>query len=275
MKKRLSQLRAPALAGVVKEKSVYDAIAGIKNCIFDGADMIDLHMSCLEERNLESLKKIIASSPLPILALNYNQKHDRSNAGFSEEERAALFLLAVEAGADGIDMQGYTFCPEAKHGMVGEDLYSFTKGNPQEIVTDPAIIAKQCEMIDRVHEMGAEVLLSCHPGIPMTCEQVVSLAAFMEKRNPDIIKIVTKINNEDELAETVRTMTVLKKEIKTPVAFHASGDAGLPSRIINPLLGSQIAFCVERYDACSAMEQPPLRTVRTVVDNARKIMGDI
>ena len=50
------------------------------------------------------------------------------------------------------------------------------------------------------------------------------------------------------------------------------GETGLASRIINPLLGSQIAFCMERYDAGSAMEQPPLRTVRAVVDNARKIM---
>lgn len=50
MKQRLSQLSAPALAGVVKEKGVRDAIAAIKNCIFDGADLIDLHMSCLEAR---------------------------------------------------------------------------------------------------------------------------------------------------------------------------------------------------------------------------------
>ena len=30
--------------------------------------------------------------------------------------------------------------------------------------------------------MGAEVLLSCHPGIQMKCEQVVDLALFLEKR---------------------------------------------------------------------------------------------
>lgn len=271
---KLSQLQAPALAGVVKEPTVRSAIAGIKNCLFDGADMIDLHMSCLVEREPESLKKIISASRLPVLALNYNQKHDRSDAGFTEEEREALFYLAVEAGAAGVDMQGYTFCPEAKDAFVGEDIYSFTKGNPKEVVTDPAIITKQCAFIDQVHEMGAEVLLSCHPGIPMNCEQVVELALFLEKRNPDIIKIVTKANNEDDLSEAIRTMTVLKKEMKTPVAFHAAGEAGLASRIINPLLGSQIAFCVERYDAGSAMEQPLLRTVRTVVDNARKITGD-
>ena len=47
LKQKLSQLTAPALAGVVKEKSAQAAIAEINNCVYDGADMIDLHLSCL------------------------------------------------------------------------------------------------------------------------------------------------------------------------------------------------------------------------------------
>ena len=119
--------------------------------------------------------------------------------------------------------------------------------------------------------MGAEVLLSCHPGIPMTCEQTVELALFLEKRNPDIIKIVTIADNTDELAESIKTMSVLKKEVKTPVSYHAGGAAGMLSRILNPLLGGQIAFCVDRYDESCTPEQLDLRTVRAVVDGVRKI----
>lgn len=47
MKQKLSQLGAPALAGVVKEKRIRGAIAEIKNCFYDGATMIDLHLPCL------------------------------------------------------------------------------------------------------------------------------------------------------------------------------------------------------------------------------------
>ena len=119
--------------------------------------------------------------------------------------------------------------------------------------------------------MGAEVLLSCHPGIPMTTEQVVELALFMEKRQPDIIKIVTVATNDDELAESFKAMTVLKRELKTPVSYHAAGKAGALSRIINPILGGQIIFCVDRYSVSSTKEQLDLRTVRTIVDNMRKI----
>ena len=272
MKRKLSQLTAPALAGVVKEKSAQAAIAEINNCVYDGADMIDLHLSCLENTEIDELRKIITFSKLPVLALNYNTTYKGESAGYSEDDRVALFLRAVEAGAAGIDMQGYTFHLPSKKEFCGEDKYSFTKGNPKEIVTDEIIISKQCDLIERVHSMGAEVLLSCHPGIPMTAEQVVELALFLEKRNPDIIKIVTKAENEEELAESIRTMLLLKKEIKIPVAYHANGKAGMLSRIINPMLGGQIAFCVDRYTEASVMEQIDLRSARSIIENMKKII---
>jgi len=272
MKRKLSQITSPAIAGVVKEKNARGAIAEIKNCFYDGATMIDLHLPCLEDTGTDALKEIIGSTNLPVLALNYNNTYEGANAGYTEDMRAESFLRAVEAGAAGIDMQGYTFHLPSKKAFCGEDKYSFTKGNPKEIVTDEVIIAKQCEFIERVHSMGAEVLLSCHPGIPMNCEQVVDLAMFLEKRNPDIIKIVTTAESEDDLSESIKTMLTLKKEIKTPIAYHASGKAGMLSRIINPLLGGQIAFCVDRYTEASVMEQIDLRTARTIVDNMKKIL---
>ena len=269
--KALSSLRAPAVAGVIREKTVRAAIAEIKNCMYHGADMIDLHMSCLENSDTESLRKIVEGSKLPILALNYNNLYAFEKAGLTEEERVASFVRAAEAGAAGIDMQGYTFHRPSKSGFCGEDKYSFTKGNPKEVVTDEAIISKQCEFIEKIHSLGSEVLLSCHPGIPMNCEQVVDLAMFLEKRGPDIIKIVTTAPTEEDLMESIRTMTVLKKEIKTPISYHTNGKWGNLSRIINPLLGAQIAFCVDRYAEGSTIEQLDLQTVKAVVDAVERI----
>ena len=268
---KLSALDAPALAGVIREKTTSAAIAEIKNCMYDGADMIDLHMSCLEECDDESLKKIISSTKLPVLALNYNKAYNWQHIGFSEAERAESFIRAVDCGAAGIDMQGYTFHAPSKDGFCGEDKYSFTKGNPKEIVTDKSIISMQCEFIETIHNKGAEVLLSCHPGIPMNCTQVVELALFLEKRNPDIIKIVTIANDEADLIESFKAMTLLKKEVKTPVSYHAGGKAGVLSRIVNPVLGGQIAFCVDRYSESSTMEQLDLKTTRTMIDAMKKM----
>ena len=72
---KLSAIPAPAVAGCVREKTVKAAIAEIKNCYYNGADMIDLHMSCLEDRSVEELKKIVDSTNLPVLALNYNNTY--------------------------------------------------------------------------------------------------------------------------------------------------------------------------------------------------------
>ena len=270
--KRLSNIPSPAIAGVIREEDTKSAIAEIKNCLYDGADMIDLHMSCLQDTSLQALKSIIQSSKLPVLALNYNNKCDWSTAGYTEEEREELFLRAVEAGASGVDIQGYTYDLSSKNAFCGEDKYSFTKGNPKEIVTDEKIIQKQCELIERIHGMGAEVLLSCHPNIPMNCEQVVNLALFLEKRNPDIIKIVTTANTDEEMIESIKTMVALKKEIKTPISYHAAGSKGKLSRVLNPVLGGQIAFCVDRYSKSSTMEQLDLKTVETIIKNLRKIL---
>lgn len=268
---QLSQIPAPAIAGVVHAKTALGAISEIKNCYCSGADMIDLHLSCLEQTDVAYLKQIMASSPLPVLALNYDRGYDRKRIGQAEEERISCLLRAVEAGAAGIDMQGYTFHAPSEKGFCGEDKYSFTKNNPREIVTDPSIIEKQCQLIAQVHNMGAEVLLSCHPNIPMSTKQVVDLAKFLEQRNPDIIKIVTTAQTQEDADEAIRTMIALKQEVKTPVSYHANGKAGIRTRIINPLLGGQIAFCVDRYTEASTMEQLHLPKVRAIVDNMKKL----
>lgn len=271
MKKSIVEIAKPALAGVIREADQMSAIAELKNCKYDGADMADLHLSCLKDRSEETLRAIIGSTSLPILALNYNRTLDWQDCQFTEEERVESLLCAVRAGAAGIDIQGYTYHAPSQSGFYGENIYSFTKESPKEVVTDPIIIQKQCRLIEKVHEMGAEILLSCHPGIFMNCEQVVELALYLEKRNPDIIKIVTVASNEEQLAESFKTMITLKREVKTAVSYHAGGLAGSLSRIVNPILGGHMIFCVDRYKVGSTMEQLDLKTVRTIVDHMKKI----
>ena len=269
--KRLSTIEAPALAGVVREKTARAAIAEIKNCYLHGAQMIDLHLSCLADRSEDNLRSIIAGSPLPVLALNYAGAYDWSAVPFTEEEREALFLSAVRAGAAGVDMQGYTFDLPSKTAFCGEDKYSFTKGDPKEIVTDPAVIAKQCDFIERVHGMGAEVLLSCHPGIAMNRDQIVELALFLEKRSPDIIKIVSIANTEEDMLEALHTMRALKREVKTPVSYHAGGKFGALSRVLCPVLGGQIAFCVDRFSESSTLEQLELSSAKQLIEGLKRL----
>ena len=64
--KKISEISAPAIAGVIREKNALSATAEIKNCMYDGADMIDLYLSCLEKNDVSTLRTIVNSSKLPI-----------------------------------------------------------------------------------------------------------------------------------------------------------------------------------------------------------------
>ena len=272
MRPKISTLSSPVLAGVVRERTAGAARAEIRNCLYHGAGMIDLHLSCLETRDEETLKSIISSTHLPVLALHYNSSFEGKRTEDPEEERTELLFRAVLSGAAGLDMQGYTFDAKSRTAFFGEDRYSFTKDQPKEVVTDPAVIERQTEFIERVHREGAEVLLSCHPGVFLDRHQVVDLALFLLKRNPDIIKIVSVANDEEELAETFAGMVALKKELPVPVSFHAAGKAGKLSRIVNPMLGGHILFAVDRYKEGHTLAQPELATAHGVVEGIKKII---
>lgn len=275
MKQTFATLEAPVLAAVIKERTPKAAISAIRNAEISGATAFDLHLSCLlkEYQNAESIKAIVECTSKPMLGLNYNLSLDCGFYKSTEEDRIALLIEAVKAGISAVDIQGYTFDLNSKEQYVGTADYSFTKGNPKEIVTDEITINKQIEFINKVHSMGAEVLLSCHPGIPMDCEQVVALAKFLEKRGSDVIKIVTKCENEEQAAEAFKTMITLKKEIKKArIHFHCNGKEGKITRLVNPLLGAYLTFCVDRYAPGHDNEQLHLKTTADVMNNIKKLM---
>ena len=258
MEKRFSASNTPLLAGVVKERTPEAAMEKIRYFEEKGATAIDLHLSCLDDeyKAVEQIKRIVDCTSLPMLGLNYSRKYDWTEIEETEEERAELLLKAVEAGISAVDLLGYSFDLNSRGKFVGEDVYSFTKNNPLEIVTDKAVIEKQKEFINRVHGMGKEVLFSTHPDIPMNGDQVIDLVLFLAERNPDIIKIVTRCNTEEELVEAYDTMRRLKKlNLRQKISFHCCGEMGRTTRLINPVLGSYMCFCTKADDGNRIKEQ--------------------
>ncbi len=262
---------APILVSVITEETKKSAMAAITNSIYTGATGIDLHLSCMreEERTVEAIRQIVNMCKVPILALNYDVDINREVYQSTEEERVDILLRACEAGVACVDFQGYTLDRESKHGFRQEYShldYSFVKANPKEVVMDSKVIDKQMELFEKVRHMGTEVLLSCHPGTVLNAEQVVDLALYLEKRSPDVIKIVTLTRDEGDLIESFRAMHLLKKEVKTPVSYHASGQHGKLSRIINPVLGGHIAFCNDKFNTGSDLNQLDLKTAKIAID---------
>ena len=271
---------ATLIVSVVKGKTVNEVKGAIKNGSVNGAMAFDFHLSPLPKSEIttEKLKPLFDFTDKPVLALHYNQDYSLNTMNDSDDERAREFLIAVDAGAAGVDMQGYTFEPDrnTKASLtVGnpESDMSFVSACPNEVSLNPETIARQKEFISRVHDKGAEVLLSTHTGCFLDCTQVTDLLDFIHERKPDVIKLVTgECNTDEQLAEYLKTMIHIKNRYSdTKIHYHANGAMTKYTRMIGPLLGSYIMFCVDRFNESSVLDQLPLSTMVTVYNHLSRI----
>lgn len=257
--------QGPLIIGVIRKETTKSALAEIRNGQFDGATAYDLHLSCLTEecRTPEAINKVVRFTEKPIMAISYNETYLKEPYYTPEEERTDLLLRAVEGGVSCVDIQAFTFDEEAHHHFdptyATKDM-AFAAANPHEISLRPEIIEKQMKWIDKVHSMGAEVLMSCHVGVNLNAEQAVTLAKEIEKRGPDVVKIVALANTPEEQIEAFRTIYELKKVMKVPFSFHCNGKYGKVTRLVCPMLGSYLMFCIDRFDVSYSMDQLDLRT---------------
>ncbi|NLE28913.1 MAG: type I 3-dehydroquinate dehydratase [Phycisphaerae bacterium] len=239
----------PVLTGIMAGQTPQELIAEAKNSEFAGAQGIAIDLSDLkpEFRNSESLKSVIDSVCLPFMFFFYrNDKWKESG----DEARQEVLLAAVDAGASMIDVMG--------------DLYD---PSPMEITHNPTAIDKQKRLIDQIHAKGAEVVISSHLSCSRTTQQVLEHLRELESRGPDVVKIVTCVNTDEELAEALRTTLVLKRELKTPFIHLCNGPYSRPHRFIGPALGTAIFFAVPRYEPRYGMIQPTIQAMKTVLDN--------
>jgi len=265
MKASFAHQPGPLIIGVIRRETTKAVLAEIRNGQFNGAQAYDLHLSCLkeEDRTPEAIRKVVDFTDKPIMALSYNETYLKQSYETTEEERIDLLMKAVEGGVSCVDLQAYSFDLPAKKTFdptYATPEMAFAAANPREITLNPEAIEKQMKWIEQVHAMGCEVLMSCHVGVHLNAEQVVSLAKEMERRGPDVVKIVALANTPEEQIEAFRTMYELKKVMKARYSFHCNGKYGKLTRIVCPMLGSYLMFCIDRFDVSYAMEQLDLRT---------------
>jgi len=246
----------PVITGIMCGQTPQELIAKSRNSEFDGAQGIAIDLTDLKLvfRNTESLKSIIDSVNLPFMFYFYrNDKWKES----SDDERQEVLLDAVEAGASMIDVMG--------------DLYD---PSPMEITHNQSAIDKQKRLIDKIHAKGAEVVISSHISCSRTTEQVVEHMKALEERGPDVVKIVTGVNTEEELAEAFRTTMTLKCELKIPFIHLCSGKFSRPHRFLGPALGVSIMFAVHRYEERYGFTQPTIKAMKAVLDNIHWNIND-
>lgn len=263
-----AQNEGPLLVDVIKEKTFAEVRAAMLNGAVSGAMGYDIHLSPLTEEVTEKeVEKLAAHTRLPIMVLDYKLTYDGKSIAITDEARTERFLTCVRCGVSCVDMQGYTFNEgdtkeSFSHNEWRTERMSFIDAMPDEVTINPYTIEKQVNFIDKIHSEGGEVLLSTHVHKFMTCEQITDLVHFLDERGADVIKIVGNSDDEDQLAEVLRTVLKLKTMgAKAKLHYHSVGKCGRVTRLIAPMLGSYLMFCVDKYSPASLADMPDLRTM--------------
>ena len=210
----------PLLVSMHQETNPTDMICTILDARYNGAEAFGIQLECLERsyRDEETLKKIFSyCGGKPIYITSY--RGDKSK-GMTDEECVELLLLGLRAGATLCDLMGDLYHPEA-----------------HQLTFDPDAVERQRALIDRIHEMGGEVLMSSHLPEFVDEECVVKYAHAQRERGADVVKIVNISNSEDEETAHFNTIRRLKKELKCPFLYLVSGTHSRLIRQIGPALG--------------------------------------
>lgn len=250
-----SQQKKPMLLTSLSDIDAGSAICTIRNAIYDGTDGFLLHMEkmkqeCINEECLTSLIQYAGDKPL--YTMNYRRKNRDKNDEMLIQEQ----LVAVKSGASMIDMMG--------------DMFD---QSPYELTTDKQAILKQQQTIEKVHELGGEVLISSHTWVYMTTDEVLKHTKQLEARGADFVKIAMCVNSKEEAVDAIKTTFVVSEALKIPFLHICMGQYGKLHRAISPMLGSCFALCVQQYTEAGHKEKPLLRAEKAVFDNIDYMMA--
>ena len=131
---------------------------------------------------------------------------------------------------------------------------------------DQAAIDKQMKLIDRLHEKGAEVLMSSHVLQFTPAERVLEIALEHQRRGADICKIVTGAGTMEQQLENLKIIHLLKETLQIPFLFLSGGECHILRRIGGEL-GCCMYLCVYEHDEFATQAQPLLKNVKLIRDN--------
>jgi 3-dehydroquinate dehydratase type I len=247
----LCQKDQPLLICVIADDTPAGCIASIRNAIYDGADGFMLDLAKLDDKyhTVKDIREIVDyAQNKPVISFDY--RYARVEVAKSDEELVNSQIIAAKAGVDMCDIMGDIFDP-----------------SPLMLTHKNEIIKKQKRLVDKIHSLGGEVLMSSHIWGMMKPEQTIEHARALKSRGADMIKIAMCAIAEDDLFETLRTTALMRRELDFPFLHVCMGQYGKIHRVISGMLGSSMLLCVQQYTNISHRDQPLLRATRDVLNN--------
>ena len=208
MNKSFLKYDRPWLTGIVSPDAdtPEKVISEIEYGIFEGADSFCIEITRMREEfwNKEDISRVIsACGDRPVYTCAYRSGFGE---GHTDEELEKLTLLSAESGADLLDVMGDLYHPE-----------------PYELTEDEEALKKQRALIEKLHAMGKEVLISSHNHAFYPREKTLEWALSQERRGADVVKIIGVSDTEEELVENLKAYALLNKNLKKPYLFMTGG----------------------------------------------------
>jgi 3-dehydroquinate dehydratase len=249
MKPTFLNCKKPLLTTMIQKRTPGEIIATMQKAIPAGAEAFGIQIDQLERQyhREEVYREIFAAMegrPVYVTYYRGNQNGDRPD----EELAEGLHQLA-NAGATLCDVMSDFYAP-----------------HPDQVATDETAVKRQMKLIEELHGMGAEVLVSAHFNKYATPARVLEAAQMQKERGADIAKIVINADTAEQQIEHFGTIELLKRELGIPYLFLTSNHCHFVRRI-GPLMGVCMYLCVYEHDVLSTPMQPLLHQVKAIRDN--------
>ena len=221
----------------------------IDKSVPEGAEAFGMQFEQLmpEYRTKEVYKDLFAyAKDKPVYVTNYRHT---SNEGKTDDMLAEELVEFADCGADLCDVMGDYFDRQ-----------------PDEVAVSKTAIEKQKELIRKIHDKGAKVLMSSHVLKYIPSERVLEIALEHQSRGADICKIVTGADTMEQQLENLKIINMLKENLKIPFLFLCGGECRI-LRCIGGELGCCMYLCVHEYDELATPQQPLLTRVKAIRDN--------
>jgi 3-dehydroquinate dehydratase I len=198
--------------------------------------LLDRHDPDLIEIRFDSMKPAASFSEIrdaterPLIATNRNRTQGGRFSG-NERTRIDLLLQAIREGFDYVDVE-----------LTARDAHKLTR---------------------QAREDGAEVIISYHNQKSTPTEsKLKSILAREEQAGADVCKIVCTAKSH---ADNLRCLRFVEKYAReTRLVCFCMGKAGIPSRILSPILGGYFTFASFRTGRETAPGQIPIDDLKAL-----------
>ena len=238
------------LCAMVQCETVEECICKIKASLAEGATAFGIQLCKIKKelRTKENFTKIFeACEGRPIYVTSYRHSE---NEGFTDEQCVEVLLLAIESGATIVDIMG--------------DMYD--RGSKWELTENPEAIARQKALIEKIHAMGGEVLMSSHTSSNLTVEETLKVAKAHEERGADLIKIVNKTDSIEDLPKSFETIIELNKTVNKKFLYLECGPTQKMVRNLGPQLGVCMYLTCQFYGVADTPAQPKLSRLKKIIE---------